>query len=423
MTKNEYKIVRLIALGGALEFYDFTIYALYAPYLSQNFFFNTNEFIGLMNTFAVFALGYLARPFGGIVFGHLGDTWGRKSAFSLAILLMATATLLMGCLPTYQSIGTLAPILLIILRLLQGFSVGGEIPGASVFTIEHVAVGQRGRAIGLVFMCITLGNTLGAGIGFLLTSLLTHQQMVSWGWRIPFIFGFVLGIISYVIRKKVVETPIFTALLKENNLHHIPFFKMLKLLPIQLLSAFLLTAVSASIVSLFLYLPTYFVTSIKINATHGYLINVFAFLSFGLFTAFFGSMSDTVNRKKLLMAASALLIVLSYPLFYGLRLFGEPFLWVFILSFALLGGVVNGSYMVLITESFPANLRYSAVGFCFSLGIAVFGGLAPLVFTWLIQYVMTSLAPAFYMSTTAALSLLALLLVSSPKNIEKGELN
>ncbi|MGQ3890031.1 MFS transporter [Legionella sp. CNM-1927-20] len=409
MTKNQYKIVGLIAIGGALEFYDFTIYALFAPYLSQHFFNNANQFITLINTFAVFALGYLARPLGGIFFGHFGDKFGRKSAFSLAVFMMAIATLSIGCLPTYQSIGMTAPILLMILRLVQGFSVGGEIPGASVFIIEHVPFNHQGFAIGFVFMCITLGNTIGAMVGLILTTLLSNQQMLLWGWRVPFILGFIISVISYKIRKKTIETPTFINLLKTNNLHHIPFLGVLQSSPLKLLSAFLLTAVSASIISFFLYLPTYLISIVKINVSHTYVINFFAFLSFALMTLFFGRISDYINRKKLLIIAATLLIVFSYPLFYGLRLFGEPFLWLFILGLALLSGMINGSYIILITESFPANIRYSAVGFSYSLGIAVFGGIAPLAFTGLIRYFMTPEAPALYILGCAALTLLATL--------------
>lgn len=413
MTKNQYKIVGLTAIGGALEFYDFTIYALFAPYISQHFFSNTNQLIGLINTFSVFALGYLARPLGGVMFGHLGDKFGRKFAFSWAIFIMATSTLLMGCLPTYQSIGSAAPIALIGLRLIQGFSVGGEIPGAAVFTIEHVPFGRRGFAIGLVFMCITLGNTLGAGMGLLLTTILKPQQMLSWGWRIPFIVGFFLGIISYIIRKKSIETPVFLAMLKEKNLHHAPFIGMMSLSPFKLLSAFMLTAATSSIISLFLYLPTYLSTIIKINVSHAYLINLFAFLSFALTTAFFGRISDYVNRKKLSMAGALLLITFSYPLFYGLRLFDTSFIWVFTLGFSVFGGMINGSYVVLITELFPANLRYSAVGFSYSLGVAIFGGIAPLAFTWLIQRLTVPEAPALYLLVCATLTLFARLLFRS----------
>lgn len=409
MNKAQYKIVTLTALGGALEFYDFTIYALFASYISQNFFTNNNALIGLINTFAVFALGYLARPIGGVVFGHLGDKFGRKSAFSLAVFMMATATLLMGCLPNYQSIGIAAPIILIVLRLLQGFSVGGEIPGAAVFTIEHIPQKKHGFAIGLVFMCITLGNSLGALVGFILTSILNQEQMMSWGWRIPFVIGFGLGIISYIIRRQSIETPVFLTMAKEKKLHHQPFWGLWTLSWEKLLRAFLFTAVSSSIISLFLYLPAYLTSIVKLTITHTYLINLVSFLSFAILTVVFGSLSDHYNRKKLLMTGALLLILSCYPLFYGLNHLGESFVWVFTLCFALFGAMINGSYVVLISESFPAHLRYSGVGFSYSLGIALFGGIAPLAFTQLIHILGAPEAPALYILACSCFTLIAIL--------------
>lgn len=410
MNKEQRNIVGITALGGALEFYDFTIYALFAPYISHHFFANTNNVVGLLETFAVFALGYFARPLGGILFGHLGDRFGRKSAFSLSVFIMAIATLLMGLLPSYQSIGLLAPVLLITFRLIQGFSVGGEIPGAAVFIIEHVPPKKRGLSIGIVFMCITLGNTLGAIVGFVLTNVFDQAQMLAWGWRIPFIIGFFLGIISYIIRKNTIETPVFVALLTENKRHHMPFLGLLKCYPMKLVKAFLLTAATSSIISLFLYLPTYLAKMMNIAMSNAYLINVISFLVFAVMTTFFGYLSDHTDRKKVTMVGVVLLMIAAYPLFYGFMIWGEPFVWVLTLSLALIGSAINGSYVTILTESFPANLRYSGVGFSYSLGVAIFGGLAPLLFTWLIAFFATPVAPALYLFCCATLTCIASLL-------------
>ncbi|WP_232220803.1 MFS transporter [Legionella tunisiensis] len=247
------------------------------PRISVIIFSNSNRLVALLNTFVVFALGYLARPLGGIVFGHLGDKFGRKSAFSLSVFIMATATLLMGCLPDYQAIGITAPLSLIGLRLLQGFSVGGEIPGAAIFIFEHVPLNKRGFSIGLVFMCITLGNSLGALVGLFLTFFLSQEQMLAWGWRIPFIIGFLLGIISYVIRKRAFETPIFLTMLEKKGLQEKPLSTLLQSSRKELLRAFLLTAVSSSTISLFLYLPTYLSTVLHTKVTHAYLVNLITF--------------------------------------------------------------------------------------------------------------------------------------------------
>ena len=409
MRKEHAKILLLTAIGGALEFYDFTIYALFAPYISQHFFPNANPLIGLINTFSVFALGYFARPLGGIVLGHRGDRHGRKSAFSLAILIMAIATLFMGCLPDYQTIGIAAPLLLIGLRLVQGFSVGGEIPGASIFIVEHLPQKQHGLSIGLAFMSITLGNTLGAAMGLFLTTILNQQQMLAWGWRIAFISGFFLGMIGFIIRKKAQETPVFTTITKENQILKLPIMSISKMAKKQLITGILLTALTSSIVSLFLYLPTYFSNILNIKIQDAYLINVIGFSSFAIMTALFGWASDHCNRKKLFLTGISALMIMSFPLFFGLTVVGESFIWIFILSFAFFGAMINGSYMVILTQLFPARFRYTGVGLSYSFGVAVFSGLAPLLFTYLIHCFNQTTAPAYYIIFCSILALVAIL--------------
>lgn len=408
MNKSEYKIVTLTALGGALEFYDFTIYALFAFYIGPHFFPDPNALIGLLNTFVVFALGYVARPLGGLVFGYFGDKYGRKSAFTVAVFIMASTTLCIGCLPTYQQIGIRAPILLICLRLIQGFSVGGEIPGAALFIMEHVSKNKQGRSIGLVFMSITLGNTLGACVGLILTHTLTPTHMMAWGWRIPFFIGFILGIISYLIRKKTLETPVFNAMKHTKQLYTNPFLSLWSLPKRELLNGCLMTAVTSSIISFFLYLTSYLIQTLHIPIKNAYWINLFSFLSFAAFTALFGYLSDYVVRQKLLRMGALLVMFGSYGLFYALHHLGSSFIWIFIMSIALLGGIVNGSYVVIIGSTFPSALRYSALGLSYSLGVAIFGGIAPLAFTWLMHQYQNPEAPALYIIFCAMITAFAI---------------
>jgi MFS family permease len=409
MTRSQTKILSLTALGGALEFYDFTIYALFAPYLSQHFFAHTNQVVALLNTFAVFALGYLARPLGGIFFGHLGDKFGRKYAFSLAIFLMAMATLLIGCLPTYASIGIAAPFLLIGLRLLQGFSVGGEIPGATVFILEHIAAAQRGLAIGILFMCITLGNTLGALMGLLLTTLLSPDIMQQWGWRLPFIFGCLLGIISFIVRLRIMETPEFLTAVKQQKLYRAPLLELLKSARKTVTINFFMTAIMAANISFFLYLPTYLSSVLHLQISYTYLLNVVSFLIFSFMTAISGWLSDYVGRKQLMITGNLLILSLGYWLFAQLSVQDENFIWFFAIGYAILSGMVNGYYAVSLAESFPTNLRYSGTGLSYSLGIGIFGGLAPLSFTYLVDVFHNVIAPYYYLFGCAVLTLSALL--------------
>lgn len=407
------KIVGLTSLGGALEFYDFTIFILFAPYLAQHFFSSTSHFVNILQTFLVFSLGYFARPLGGIVFGHIGDRYGRKAAFLSSVSIMATATLLIGCLPGVSTLGIWAPIALIILRLLQGFSVGGEIPGAAIFIFEHVPAAKRGWSNSLLFGSITLGNTLGGSVGLLLTAILSSAQMASWGWRIPFVLGFLLGFISYAFRKNTYESPEFLAILRAENAERIPLLTLFKKSKMKLLIGVLLTAVSACLISLFLYLPTYLSNVIKINVSYTYLINLVTFLSFALMTIFFGFISDRVNRLKLVVSGLILLIVFSYPLFHALSIYGEKFIWIFVLAITTFGGMVNGSYVILLCELFPSQRRYSGVGFSYSLGIAFFGGVAPIAFAGLIHALNYQAAPFIVLVVCCLCMLIGIRLLQS----------
>lgn len=258
---NEQKIIFLASLGGALEFYDFVIYVIFAPLLSQIFFPEADKLASLMSVYAVFAIGYLVRPLGGVVFSHFGDKYGRKKTFIFSVFLMAVPTLLIGLLPTYQHIGIYASILLILLRLLQGLSIGGEIPGAITFTCEHVNPRSRGLACGVIFCFLNLGIFLGAIISLILTSLLSKEQLVTFGWRIPFIFGGLLGGFSFYIRKQMTESPLFIAFKNQAESTQVPFIKAITHYWPNILQGVGLTCLGAVVINLlFLYMPTYLST-------------------------------------------------------------------------------------------------------------------------------------------------------------------
>lgn len=409
LANEQYKIIILTAIGSTLEFYDFTIYALFAPYLSYHFFSNTNPLVALMNTFGIFAVGYFARPLGAIVFGHIGDKWGRKYAFTLAIFLMATSTLLIGCLPSYESVGITAPLLLTMLRIIQGFSVAGEISGAAIFTLEHVSIMNRGFAVGIIFMFLTLGNTLGASVGLILTSILDSNMMIFWGWRIPFILGFILGVISFIIRIKTIETPVFMAMVREKKLHSIPILKLIRSSRKNLLAGILLASTPAATVSFLLYLPTYLSNVFHLKISSAYFFNCISFFVFAIMTAFFGWLSDSVGRREIMVTGTALSIPLMYLLFCGLSVYGGSFIWIFALGLASLAAMLNGCYIVSIAESFSPSLRYSGLAICHSISLAIFGGLAPLGFTYLINMCMDVKAPYYYLLCCLVFSLFSAL--------------
>ncbi|MEO5628529.1 MAG: MFS transporter, partial [Thermomonas sp.] len=213
LTRNQFKTLSLAALGGALEFYDFVIFVFFATTMGALFFPpDMPEWLRLVQTFGIFAAGYLARPLGGIVMAHFGDLHGRKRMFMLSILLMAIPTLLMGLLPTYAQVGVMAPLLLLLLRIMQGAAIGGEAPGAWVFVTEHVSPRHRNLACGSLSAGLCAGILIGSLVARSLNAALDEAQMLAWGWRLPFLLGGAFGLVAMYLRRLLHETPVFIEL-------------------------------------------------------------------------------------------------------------------------------------------------------------------------------------------------------------------
>ncbi|QSH41928.1 MFS transporter [Lentisphaerota bacterium ZTH] len=392
-TWKDFKVVLLSCLGGSLEFFDFTVYALFAPYISKVFFPVKDTFTGLLAAFGVFALGYFARPLGGIIFGYLGDYYGRCIAFSSCVLIMAVSTLFIGLLPGYEQIGILAPVLLTLLRIAQGISVGGEIPGSSIFSAEHLFDKNRGLVTGAIFMFITLGNVFGSVLGYFLKYNFSTEDMLHWGWRIPFIAGFFLGIVSFFLRKRVYETAIYKDLKTFDKISRFPLVKVIREEPALLFTGFGLTALSACTISLILYLPTYLISILGFEAESSYLVTTTSFLILAVCSMIFGYVSDKAGRKIVLISGSVLSVFSGFAGFYMLIHAGHAWVYAFSILIAVTVGMVNGAYGISIIELFPANVRASGMGLSFNMGLAIIGGLSPFLFTFLIKETGSPMAP------------------------------
>lgn len=397
LTKHERKIIFLASLGGALEFYDFVIYVIFAPIISQIFFPETDKLASLMSVYAIFAIGYLVRPLGGIVFSHFGDKYGRKKTFIFSVVLMAVPTLLIGLLPTYQHIGISASILLILMRLLQGLSIGGEIPGALTFTCEHVDPRSRSLACGIIFACLNAGILLGASISLILNQLLDNSQLLSYGWRIPFIFGGLLGGFSFYIRKQMTESPLFVAFQNKAESSRIPFVEAITQYWHKILQGVALTCLGAVVINLlFLYMPTYLSTILAYPLQQATLFNTINLMFYSSLLVVICWLADKYGRKSILLAGASGFLALSYFIFQilsqqtTLSLISSLFLIAILSSFVMV-------YPSLLVELFPTSIRYTGIAISYNLAFAFFGGLTPLVATYLIKSSNNVLAPSFYL--------------------------
>ncbi|MBN3134746.1 MFS transporter [Pectobacterium punjabense] len=405
LNRQDYKTLSLAALGGALEFYDFIIFVFFAAVIGDLFFPpDIPEWLRQVQTFGIFAAGYLARPLGGIIMAHFGDKSGRKKMFSLSILLMALPTLAMGLLPTYEAIGIAAPLLLLLMRVLQGAAIGGEVPGAWVFVAEHVPRARIGFACGTLTAGLTMGILLGSLIATLLNTVLTPEQMSGGGWRLPFFIGGVFGLVAMYLRRWLQETPIFMEMQAQKKLaEELPLKSVVLNHKRAVVVSMLLTwLLSACIVVVILMAPTYLQKVHGISAALALQANCLATIALMVGCVGAGLLVDRFGASRLFIVGSLLLAVCSW-FFYSSAASSTTLLFV---SYAIVGlsvGIVGGVPYVMV-RAFPAAVRFSGLSFSYNVSYAIFGGLTPVFVTLIMKA--TPMAPAFYVLTLAAVGLL-----------------
>lgn len=387
LTRNDYKTLSLSALGGALEFYDFIIFVFFAAVVGQLFFpADMPDWLRLMQTFGIFAAGYLARPLGGIVMAHFGDLLGRKKMFTLSIFMMAVPTLIMGLLPTYAQIGMWAPILLLLLRVIQGAAIGGEVPGAWVFVSEHVPARYIGYACGTLTCGLTSGILLGSLVATAINTLYLPTEVLDFAWRIPFLLGGVFGLASVYLRRWLHETPVFAELQQRKALaEEVPLKAVLRDHRGAVVISMLLTwLLSAGIIVVILMTPTVFLQkmlgftpSLALQANSVAIV----FLSIGCIAA--GALADRVGAGRVFTVGSLALGVSSWVMYHSLQAHPE---WLFPLYglTGLLVGVI-GAVPYVMVKAFPPVVRFTGLSFSYNLAYAIFGGLTPIVVTWLLK--------------------------------------
>ena len=410
---RDYKTLALSALGGTLEFYDFVIFVFFATVLGGLFFPpDMPDWLRQLQTFGIFAAGYLARPLGGIVIAHFGDLLGRKRMFTLSIFLMAAPTLVIGLLPTYASIGVAAPLLLLAMRVLQGAAIGGEMPGAWVFVAEHVPAKRYGFGIGTLTSGITGGILLGSLVAVAINTHYTPAEVSGFAWRVPFILGGVFGLVSVYLRRFLHETPVFQALADRRTVaRELPLKTILREHRAASLYVGLLTWVlSAAIVVVVLYTPTYLQKVHNVPAKLALEANAVATLMLTLGCIFVGWINDRIGTRAVMLLGWGGLFVTSYLFYAGLPGTPTSLVW----HYGLVGLFVGTIATVPIAgvRAFPAPVRFTGLSFAYNMSYAIFGGLTPVILTLWLQK--DAMAPAHYVGALAALGfVLALLPMAS----------
>lgn len=405
LNRSDYKTLSLSALGGALEFYDFVIFVFFATVLGKLFFPpDLPEWLRQLQTFGIFAAGYLARPLGGIVLAHFGDLLGRKRMFTLSIFMMAVPTLLMGLLPTYAQIGVWAPLCLLLLRVIQGAAIGGEVPGAWVFVAEHVPTRHIGFACGTLTSGLTIGILLGSLVATLINQLFSPQELLDFAWRWPFLLGGVFGLFSVYLRGWLQETPVFAELqLRRALADEVPLKAVLRdHRPAIVLSMLLTWVLSAAIVVLILMTPSVLQSAYGFAPTQTLQANSLAivFLSIGCIGA--GVLADRFGPGWVLMLGSLLLAALTWNFYSHMATRPDLLLPLYALTGLAVGMI--GAIPLVLVKAFPAAVRFSGLSFSYNLAYAIFGGLTPMAVAYLLKF--SALAPAYYVVALCMLGLL-----------------
>jgi len=405
-------------IGTAIEWYDFFLYGTAAALIFNKLFFPTfDPLSGTLAAFGTYAVGFAARPLGGIVFGHYGDKIGRKTMLSLTLLLMGVATFCIGLLPTYDTIGAWAPVLLILLRLLQGFGVGGEWGGAVLMAVEHAPAGRRGFYGSWPQVGVPAGLLLSTSV-FSVVSTLPEEQLLSWGWRVPFLLSLLLVGVGLFIRLRIAETPAFHRVQESGNVVRLPLLDALRSHPKNILlamgarlaengvfyiySVFVLVYVTEQ-----LKLPRQVVLNGVLLATACELISIPAF----------GALSDRIGRRPVYMGGAAFSALFAFPFFWLLDTQYPTLLWLaIVLGLAIGHGAMYGPQASFFSELFGARVRYSGVSLGYQLASVFAGGLSPLIATSLLQWSHGKPWPiAVYMIVMALITLVSVYLAAETR--------
>ena len=402
-----YRIIAAGSIGNALEWYDLLLYGYFAVTLSNVFFPKGNETVALLATFGTFGVSYLVRPLGAIVLGAYGDRAGRKASLMVSILLMVIGTLMMALMPSYASIGVLAPIGVLAARLIQGFSVGGEFGSATSFLVEH-GPDRKGFLASWQWSGQGLAALLASAFGVVLTTALAPADLQSWGWRIPFVFGLLIGPVGFYIRRHVEETPEFNQL----EATAAPLRDVVVGQWGKVLLAIGAVGLSTGSNYVILYMPTFAIKELHLPQSTGFIATLIGAAILTIGAPMIGHWSDKVGRIRVMVAATLLFMISAYPVFVMVTTQQSLAALVAIVAWmSLLKTGYSGALPALLAEIFPTRTRVTGMALSYNIGVPLFGGFAPLTVQWLIGVTGSKLAPSYYLIGAGLHSLIALIVI------------
>ncbi len=387
------KIITAAMIGNSLEYYDFTLFVFLAPVISPLFFPSEDKIVSIIIGLGTFALGFIMRPLGAIIFGYIGDIYGRKRALTLSILLMALPTFLIGLLPTYETIGVIAPVALILFRLLQGLCAGGEYNGAGIFVVENVDSRKAGFGGGM----ITSSSAIGSLMGSVVASLCTLEIFPSWAWRVAFLFGIVVGFIGFYIRRRITDVYWAETLNQKKPHSNFPLIEVIKKNPSAILCVIGIAAFSGIMSTISMkYVNVFLTTFQKWSSSEALFVTSLGILSYILLAPLSGWMSDKFGGKIVMTTGAVATLLGIYPVFSLLT--SASIVSVISAQFALviLAAWFQGPMNLFMANLFSPETRYSGLAFSYSIGMAIFGGTTPMIATFLVDWTGSPVTPAFY---------------------------
>jgi MFS family permease len=425
-----WKVIGASSAGTLIEWYDFYLFGALATILSTQFFPGDNPTAGFLKTLAVFASGFIVRPFGALVFGRLGDMVGRKFTFLLTLVLMGGSTFLIGLLPGYAEIGVFAPLALTVLRLVQGLALGGEYGGAATYVAEHSPDGKRGFYTSFIQTTATLGLFASLGVILACRQGLGQETFNAWGWRIPFLLSIFLVLISYYIRLKMEESPLFAKAKSAGKLSKNPLkesFVQPENRRLVLLALFGAVAGQGVVWYTGQFYALFFLQrSAGVDFVTANLIIVYALLLATPFFVFFGSLSDKIGRKPIILAGCLLAALLYVPIYQGMMKFSNPMNQTMLVALVfvqvLFVTMVYGPIAAFLVELFPTRIRYTSMSLPYHIGNGVFGGLTPYIASSLVDKTKNIYAGLAYPITIALITFfIGLFFIKERRNVKMAE--